>query len=248
MKLINSFIIIGTLLNSILHAQNLKSIDVLYESYVKFDNIENEDLENDINKALKRSMIKPAYYRLKSTERESFFEFEERVQNEQDVEKQHMSISTAAPLKLYKNIIKKQSLMEFEAFNKKLILTDSLKSIHWYKTTERKNSLGYSMTKATAELDSITNLTAWYSNDILIKNGPENYQGLPGLILEIEIKKNNHLQEIITYKAIEINENGNFIISIPKRGKKISKENFIKLQNEYFEKVKDFNSNKIDLD
>jgi len=62
--------------------------------------------------------------------------------------------------------------------------------LNWTLETETKNILGYSCNKATTKYRG-RKYTAWYSKDIPINNGPYIFQGLPGLILDIEDSKSN---------------------------------------------------------
>lgn len=70
-------------------------------------------------------------------------------------------------------------------------------------------------------------VTAWYSPDIPINQGPENYWGLPGLILEVSDGKT-----VILCSKIVINPKEKKEIKAPKKGKLVT-------QSEYDEIVAD---------
>ncbi|SEW32241.1 GLPGLI family protein [Chryseobacterium wanjuense] len=63
--------------------------------------------------------------------------------------------------------------------------------INWKLENESKNILGYTCQKATTEFRG-RKFTAWYSKDLPINNGPYIFNGLPGLIMELEDKKNQY--------------------------------------------------------
>ena len=67
-------------------------------------------------------------------------------------------------------------------------------------------------------------VTAWYSPQIPVAQGPGEYWGLPGLILEI-----NEDKTTILCSEIVLNSSGKIEIKAPKKGKKISREDFRKL-------------------
>ena len=63
--------------------------------------------------------------------------------------------------------------------------------------------------------------TAWYTPDIPVSNGPADYHGLPGLILEI----NDGSQTLICTKIV-LNPKEKVKIVEPTKGKKISQEKY----------------------
>lgn len=77
-------------------------------------------------------------------------------------------------------------------------------------------------------------ITAWYTPDIPISNGPENYWGLPGLILEV-----NEGKTTLLCSKIVINPKDKTVIKTPKKGKVISQKNYDELVEKHFEKMKD---------
>jgi|GEM_PF-1889614 len=78
-------------------------------------------------------------------------------------------------------------------------------SMNWVLKPETKKILGYAVKKAVLESASGKQITAWYSN-IRYRNGPDFYQGLPGLILEIEeIDNTDGKTKKILLSAVSIN-------------------------------------------
>lgn len=61
--------------------------------------------------------------------------------------------------------------------------------VHW---NEKMNLLGYEATKATANYFDGTEITAWFTEDIPIPDGPSLINGLPGLILKCRILNVNY--------------------------------------------------------
>ena len=70
------------------------------------------------------------------------------------------------------------------------------------------------------EMEIIT-ITAWYTTQIPVNNGPRNYHGLPGLILEV-----NDGSETLICSKIVINPDKKVSITEPKKGKEITQEKY----------------------
>lgn len=222
-------------------AQKIDNVEITYKSYVKFDNSNN----NEFDKALEKAGKKKSYYKLKCSNNLSSFEYINKIDNSQEDES-GLTISISAPFKLYKNFNSKISLMELEAFGEKYLLKDSITTINWKVTRENNEILGHKVRKATAKIDSITTVIAWYAPKIPFPNGPEYFQGLPGLILELAIFKEYESKEIAIYKAIEIFLNDDFKIEKPKKGKIIWKDTFLAEQNKYLRKMKEMQTSGVD--
>ncbi|MFT5249276.1 MAG: GLPGLI family protein [bacterium] len=67
-------------------------------------------------------------------------------------------------------------------------------------------------------------VTAWYTPMIPVKNGPGEYAGLPGLILEL-----NFYRTTILCSKIVLNPNETEEIKAPKKGKEVSREEYNKI-------------------
>lgn len=96
----------------------------------------------------------------------------------------------------------------------------------WKIENDTKDILGYNCRKAIAQYRG-RKYTAWYTTDIPINNGPYVFQGLPGLIMEIEDQKQHYhfIAVAMDKKTSEIylrNENKIFHID-RKRFRKVQK-------------------------
>lgn len=137
---------------------------------------------------------------------------------------------------IYKNHQTREYLQEANLFGKKFLIKDTLKAIEWIFTEETKKIGEYKVKKATAYLNGET-VTAWYSEEIPVSEGPHYYYGLPGLIIEAETDK-------LSFHAISIVFNKKPIpIEKPSKGKEVSLKAFIKLRNEKIEELKSGNGN-----
>ena len=71
------------------------------------------------------------------------------------------------------------------------------------------------------EMPNDVTITAWYTPEIPVNQGPENYWGLPGLILEI-----NDGKTVILCSKIVLNPKEKTVIKAPVKGKVISQKDY----------------------
>jgi len=143
---------------------------------------------------------------------------------------------------LYKNLAENRFANQNEMFSKQFLIKDSIASREWKLEKETKNIGQYSCFKATytyerepmrmrtsgtdaetdstdeeeVEMETIT-VTAWYTPQIPVKNGPSSYDGLPGLILEI-----GDGELSILCSKIVLNPKNGLAIKEPHKGKVVT--------------------------
>lgn len=77
-------------------------------------------------------------------------------------------------------------------------------------------------------------VTAWYTPQVPVSNGPGEYWGLPGLILEINSGKTT-----ILCTEIVMNPSEKETIEAPKKGKKITREEFNETTTKKMEEMRE---------
>lgn len=82
-----------------------------------------------------------------------------------------------------------------------LTYKESLPMLKWKVEKQNKNISGFNAQKATAIYNNQV-ITAWFTKDIPINNGPYIFQGLPGLILSVNNQNNTY---VINFKGIQKN-------------------------------------------
>ena len=146
----------------------------------------------------------------------------------------------------YKDIREKRFVNQTEIQGKRFLVKDKLLEINWELSSETKNIGTYTCYKATysKEVDNVEIsikdgetvedksketivTTAWYTPQVPVSNGPGNYQGLPGLILEI-----NDGKKTIVCAEIILNSSQKSKIEEPKKGKVVSQKKYIKIQKQ----------------
>jgi GLPGLI family protein len=148
------------------------------------------------------------------------------------------------PGEQYKNVKSNTLLQNQEFYGKQFLVKDALLSIDWKMTTETKQIGKYMSFKATASIPSadlswydfswsnsseaeneeeikMTEVVAWYSPQIPISQGPLEYWGLPGLILEVNVGNTTLLCSKIIMNPEEKTK-----IEAPDKGKIINKKDY----------------------
>jgi len=190
-------------------AQDL--ISVTYEGYVNstpnLDRYKNNPQKlAEMEKAFASAAKVPSVHILTMNKDEASFLLEERIQNDQPKEKGISTVKFTACNDMYLNYKEEYVLNELMLANKNYAIKSPLKAIDWEYTSEQKEVLGYVVRKATAVYDSITKVEAWYAPKFLYKNGPSQYWGLPGMILELDEHSDygNGIKTDVHYIAIAV--------------------------------------------
>ncbi|MEN8777506.1 MAG: GLPGLI family protein [Polaribacter sp.] len=146
----------------------------------------------------------------------------------------------------YKNIKENRFSNKTAIMGKPFLVKDKLKQYNWELSSETKNIGMYTCYKATfteevenvkismingeskeTKTTEIITTTAWYTTQVPISNGPKNYQGLPGLILEI-----NDGNNLIVCTEIVLNPEKKVVIEEPTKGKVVTQKKFDKIQKQ----------------
>jgi GLPGLI family protein len=147
---------------------------------------------------------------------------------------------------LYKNISENRMAHKTELMGKVFLIKDNLEAYDWELTGETKNIGNYTCYKAVYEkeeediqIDMIDGevkeekvtkkrtLVVWYTTDVPISNGPNNYGGLPGLILEVNDGDLTIVCSELVLNPKEVKE-----IKEPVKGKIVTREKFSKISLE----------------
>lgn len=175
--------------------------------------------------------------------------------------------ASASDGKIYKNIKSKMMLSEEDFFGKEFLITDSLSNWNWQLMNETKKIGNYTCYKAVSVIpvtkedmeeyekmkkkksEGATQLftvsepkertiTVWYTPEIPISQGPGEYWGLPGLIMEV-----NDATTVVLCSKIILNPKDKITIKVPKSGKKVTKKEYDILIEKQMEQMKDSKGN-----
>ncbi len=145
---------------------------------------------------------------------------------------------------LFKDLKSEQFVNKKETFGKVFLIKDSLSGFNWKLEKETKMIGQHLCLKATTEkvlkksnrfrrfskkeTDSTkapkkTKIVAWYAPEIPVSNGPADYYGLPGLILQVDAGN----YQILCTKIV-LNPKEKSIIEPATKGKEISQKDYDK--------------------
>jgi len=254
-------LIITVLLSSTLLAQDFQGV-ATYKSHRKLDiKLDSTQVGSGMQEMLMAQLKKQfeKTYILTFNKEASLYKEDEQLDAPQPAGMQIVMVNTGGSDVLYKNTKEKRFTNQNESFSKLFLIKDSLQDFDWKLTGETKNIGEYTCYKATLKRERevirtsfsfngnkseeedenetpemeeyIT--TAWYTTQIPVNNGPGNYYGLPGLILEV-----NNGRETLICSKIVLNPKKKIDIVEPKKGKEITQEKYDAIMDK---KIKEMN-------
>lgn len=196
-----------SILFSLLSVSDPIQLEIIYEAQVRqvLNEEERKEFSNDdVGRAQLKATEEPPTetYKMLISSDESSFTYQDRIFNFQD-QVFDIRYTPAGRGTTYHNLKDSIQLKDVgEMFGKLYYVSDSLPNWNWLITGERKKILEYDVISATTE-DETAIYTAWFTPNISVSNGPAEFWGLPGLILEIE-KKSKEREYNVKYKATSI--------------------------------------------
>ena len=146
----------------------------------------------------------------------------------------------------YKNVKENRYANQTEIMSKRFLVKDTLPNYEWEMFSETKNIGNYTCYKAsfTREVENVkmsfmngeskevkekkmVTTTAWYTPQIPVSNGPDDYQGLPGLILEV-----NDGTTTMVCTEIILNPTDKIKITEPEKGKVVTQAEYEKISRQ----------------
>ena len=143
-------------------------------------------------------------------------------------EMQMKIVSGSADNRLLKSLEDNKMVDQRDFLGKKFLIKGELPEMQWKITGEQKKVLDFVCQKAQYTKDSVTTI-AWFTPQIPISNGPDMYGQLPGMILEMSMEEG---KRTITATKVDFGEFDKAVLAAPNKGKKVSREEFKKIQEE----------------
>ncbi len=242
-------LIVTVLCSTVLFAQDFQGV-ATYKSHRKLDiKLDSTQVDSGMKEMLMAQLKKQfeKTYTLTFNKEASIYKEDEQLEAPQPSGIQVVMVTTGGSDVLYKNTKEGRFTNQNESFSKLFLVKDALKPLDWKLTGETKNIGEYTCYKATLtrereviktsfsyngskneeeEEDATPEMeeyitTAWYTTEIPVNNGPSNYHGLPGLILEV-----NDGRETLICSKIVLNPKKRIDITEPKKGKEITQEKY----------------------
>ena len=200
-----------------------------------------EDQKKQISERMK-SMLEKTFI-LTFNQSESIYKEEEKLEAPGEGGGRFgMMMSSFSGGPQYKSVKSQLLLQEQEFFGKQFLIKDSLPKLNWKMEGDTKQIGQYTCFKATAtktvdatdffrrpsdDEEKEANATkeiqivAWYTMQIPVSQGPGDYWGLPGLILEVSADRT-----VLLCSKIVMNPEDKDAIKEPSKGKEVTKEEY----------------------
>lgn len=207
---------------------------------------------NPVKKQSVQIAMLNSYYELFISGSESSYQYLDKIRNDQPKEGM-ATIQMGSRGTIYKNTTENLLIEETSMYGKDYLIASELPEFKWNISKESKNILGFEVRKATTVLDDKhkTKITAWYAPKLNVKTGPDEYWGLPGLILELEsgFDYEDGGNEGFTFKALKVEVMKESIdIQKPTKGIKVSKEELNEIMKKQNEKMMEMYEGGVDKD
>ncbi len=216
--------------------------------------MEGSDISPDQKKMMEERMAKAMQkeFELKFNRNESIYSEVEELEKEGQRGMRFMSMIMGTGGILYKNVKEGTYLDKVEFFGKQFLIMDTIEKLDW-KLEKGSKAIGkYQCNKATAQrvvtisrsetndgeshdttYSDTINITAWYSMQVPVSNGPAQYGGLPGLIMELNDGTTTMLCTRLSLKPGEEIE-----IKKPEGGEEVSQEEYERITQEKLEEMR----------
>ncbi|MGW8123358.1 GLPGLI family protein [Roseivirga echinicomitans] len=254
MMLVLSMLTAGTLT---LNAQNFQGI-ATYQSAYKMSGLSikgsgmSPEMEKQIQDGLKKQMQKE--FELKFNLTESTWAMVESLEGgpAAAIGGMMLTLTTGGGIK-YKNTAENLFLNETEVFGKPFLVESELKNREWQLTNETKKIGDYNAQKAifsevvertVISFDNTDNelattadtirLEAWFTPEIPVSQGPDDFWGLPGLIMELSDGKTTYI-----CTKVVLNPTDGVKIKKPSKGKKVTPEELKVIRDEKTKEMMD---------
>lgn len=207
-----------------------------------------EEQKKQIAERMRSSLEKT--FILTFNQSESFYKEEEKLEapTQGGGNMRFRMMGAAGGGEYYKNVKEEKLIQQADLYGKQFLIVDSLPKLNWDMGTESKMIGQYLCFKATAVRKVIGGttmpfgrnntenqpaapteytVTAWYTPQIPVSQGPSDYWGLPGLILELH--DNN---TVILCSKIVINPAEKEKLKVPSKGKVVTSAEYEKIAQE----------------
>ena len=126
-----------------------------------------------------------------------------------------------------------ETAVQRREFLDRVFLVEGAPKPQWKLTSDVSEFLGYQCYRAIATVDTML-VEAWFTTEIPVPAGPDEYYGLPGLILVLTTNEGNHsyVATDISLRAVERDA-----IAPPTEGRRVTREEFDKIVAEKREEM-----------
>lgn len=152
----------------------------------------------------------------------------------------NIEIGTGNSQIIYKNITQNNYIKKSDILGKEFLIKDKIEKRDWLLVDDTKNIEEFACKKATTKVINPktgieTMVTAWYTLAIPVQNGPSNFDGLPGLIMQI-YSDDKSINIICT--KVDLNPKKRIKLKEPRGGKIVTQSEFNTIYNKKMDEMK----------
>ncbi len=120
---------------------------------------------------------------------------------------------------VYNDFSTNQSTTQKDVFEETFLIKDTTRKIKWKITGETRDIAGYTCRRANGLMMDSIYVVAFYTDKIHVSGGPESFNGLPGMILEVALPHENVIWVATKVTDMTLPDNA---LMPPKKGKQVN--------------------------
>lgn len=128
---------------------------------------------------------------------------------------------------VYRDLKENKVVSQKEFMTRKFLVSGDARKTNWKMTGKQKDILGFACQQATTEVDS-DKVEVWFTPAIPVASGPQEFGGLPGMVLEASVGKSY----TIVATEVKPGEAEKKELVKPTEGKKMSRAQFEEMVEE----------------
>ena len=120
---------------------------------------------------------------------------------------------------IFTDLTDKMAVDQKKVFEQTYLVKDSVRKIKWKITGETREIAGYTCRRANGIMMDSIYVVAFYTDKIHVSGGPESFNGLPGMILEVALPHENLIWVATKVTDTTLPDN---VLLPPKKGKVVN--------------------------
>lgn len=135
---------------------------------------------------------------------------------------------------VYKNLEEDRVVDSREFMTKKFLIRGEGEEFTWKIADGQKTILNYMCLKAIYQ-DTADSYVAWFTPQIQLSNGPAEFGGLPGMIMQVDVNDEERVLTAIEVRETEIDPD---MLKEPKKGKEVTSDEFREIVREKMKEMR----------
>jgi len=138
---------------------------------------------------------------------------------------------------IYRNLEGKVTIEKQTFMGRDFLFNGANEKIKWKMSSDQRKIAGYVCMKSTYMRNDTIPVTAWWTPQIPIANGPGNNGQLPGLVLALDINNGDDVTVAIKVDLRTLTEDEQIVR--PDKGKKVTREEFDKMREDKMKEMEE---------